>query len=116
MMPWLSYTQTLYFVCRKKKKAVSFEPLARSLQSKLLTTSQEMKRLKDRLTKTDNKFNKERLKSSKKLKLILDALEEKQVWKDHALMAAVEQLVCCLPLSLLVVVQYSLTTEIVVGL
>lgn len=39
------------------------------------------------------RFNKERLKSSKKLKLILDALEEKQVWKDHALMAAVEQLV-----------------------
>jgi hypothetical protein len=35
---------------------VSFEPLARSLQSKLLTTSQEMKRLKDRLTKTDKKY------------------------------------------------------------
>lgn len=75
-----------------------------------------MKRLKDRLAKTDNKyvicglldcfrvaqlclkltsfrFNKERAKSTRKLKLILDALEEKQLWKDHALMAAVEQLV-----------------------
>jgi hypothetical protein len=45
------------------------------------------------------RFNKERLKSSKKLKLILDALEEKQVWKDHALMAAVEQLVRISPNS-----------------
>lgn len=67
-----------------------------------------MRRLKDRLAKTDSKFNKEKSRSMRKLKLIVDALEEKQVWKDHALMAAVEQLV------ITHITQYSATDYIMV--
>lgn len=68
-----------------------------------------MRRLKDRLAKTDSKFNKEKSRSMRKLKLIVDALEEKQVWKDHALMAAVEQLV------ITHITQYSVTDYIMVS-
>lgn len=52
-----------------------------------------MQRLKEQLAKADTRFNRERNKSMKKLKLIAQSLEDKQGYKDQALLSAVEQLV-----------------------
>jgi hypothetical protein len=40
-----------------------------------------------------NRFNREKNKSIEKLRLLVQAMEEQQMWKDQELLAAVDQLV-----------------------
>jgi hypothetical protein len=40
-----------------------------------------------------NRFTREKARSNKRLQAIADMIEEKQLWKDHALLSSIDQLV-----------------------